>query len=113
MKKQISNTQYVARVTTAYYIHSKTEKGLLEWAEEKEEFHVVAKADTLKECKEKAFAECEGSRWCLYPSLIIEEPGGGEVYSSIVTFDKCGHCGNENYDRVVMDLEKMLSRGKK
>ena len=108
--KSYSDKQYVARVSSAYYVHSKTEKGLLDWAEEKEEYKVIAKADTLEECKRLAFSECEGSRWILYPSLIIEEPGGGEVYSSILVHDKCECCGHETYDHVVTDLEEMLAK---
>lgn len=105
---------YVAYLSGDYYVHSKNDSSLLEWASEQDgkvaDYKVIAKAETLEECKEKAFAECEGSRWCMYPSLIIEEPGGGEVYSDILVQDKCNCCGHETSDRIVTDLEAISKR---
>lgn len=101
---------YKVYVSDCYYIYNK-EDGVYNWATDEDktvpEFtqKLVESHKTVREAMNSI--ENWGSEWVMYPSVIIEDDEGSEVYSSIPVLDKCKCCNREEWDRIESDLRTM------
>jgi len=106
----MKNTKYKVFVSDCYYIND-GKSNVLEWATDMDK---SVPAFTQKHVETHATIEDAlnsvaewGSKWVMYPSLIIKDEKGSEVYSDIPALYKCDCCKHEEWDRVTSDLRSM------
>lgn len=96
---------YKTYVTDAYYIFN---DGCYEWATDVDktvpEFtsKMVEEHETLAEALESASEW--GSKWAMYPSMVIENEEGEEVYISYASVTRCECCKRESFEQIDTDL---------
>jgi len=110
MKKE---TKFHVYVSDAYYIYDK-ERNALEWATDIDkdipefESKKVETHDTLQEAMNSI--NNWGSRWVMYPSVVIENDDGEEVFSDYPELYKCECCGHEEWNRTQGGLSVMKGK---
>lgn len=90
----VSNAQYIKKNKYLEYNES--------FENESKE---VEQHETVQECFD-SMSEW-GSRWIMYPSVIIENEDGEEVWSSIPALYKCECCKHEEWETITGGLYTM------
>ena len=103
--------KYKIIVTDAEYetIQNDDSSTVLEWKEGTGDSSTVVEThDTVKEAFESMYKW--GSKWIMYPSVIIENEDGEEVWASTLVRDKCKCCGHESYEQIENGLYGMKDK---
>lgn len=89
---------YTIRVSSAMLVPAKEDKSILEWATDEIDEAFAGQFETVEECLQDI--SNWGSRWCLYPSIFIEDEDGSEIWSSVLVEYECPCCGHSEYDYI-------------
>lgn len=89
---------YTIHVSSAMLVPNPEDNGCLDWSDDEVDEAIAGQFETVEECLKDM--DNWGSRWCLYPSVFIEDEDGSEVWSSVLVEYKCPCCGHIEYDYI-------------